>query len=90
MLSIDDGKRSQSSSSTRSRGGDDRDRQTPSFLEFSSKAIDKYEAHSDPKKREAEAKRRHEKGETVDRKSQKPGKAQTALKVGRFLHKHSK
>lgn len=90
VMRSDDGKKSSSSSSSRSRGAGDRDRGGQSFLEFSSKAIDSYETHTDPKKREAEAKRRHEKGETVDRRGKKPGKAQQALKVGRFLHKHSK
>ena len=63
------------------------------MLEFGSRAIDSYETHADPKKREAEAKRRFEKGETEDRKKdggKKQGKVQTALKVGRFLHKHGK
>ena len=89
-MSTDDEKRSQGASSTKSRGRNEKDRQPQSLLEFSSKAIDSYEAHTDPKKREAEAKRRHEKGETEDRRGKKQGKAQAALKVGRFLHKHSK
>ena len=89
-VSADDGKKPHSSGSTRSRGDDERESRKQSFLEFGSKAIDSYETHSDPKKREAEAKRRFEKGETADRRKEKPGKVQTALKVGRFLHKHGK
>lgn len=89
MRSGDD-KKPRASSSTRSRCDSDKDKQKQSFLEFSSKAIDSYETHTDPKKREAEAKRRFEKDETADRKKEKPGKVQTAMKVGRFLHKHNK
>ncbi len=77
------------------RDEEERQKRKQALLEGGMKAMDQYDRHTDPKKREAEAKKRFEQGETRDRRGggkqeKKPGKIQSALKVGKFLHKHSK
>ncbi len=76
------------------REEEERQKRKQFLMDKGMSAMDAYDRHSDPKKREAEARRRHQQDETVDRRGggreKRPGKVQSAIKIGKFFHKHSK
>lgn len=92
VMRSDENKTSEKSKMTRDE--EERLKRKQAVKDGAFKAMDTYDRHTDPKRKEADAKARHQQEETTDRRGggqeKKPGKLQSAWKVGKFLHKQGK